>query len=267
MEKALVQQKFGAAAADYAASCVHARGPSLARVVDLVAPQSGWRMLDVATGAGHTGLAFAPHVAHVIASDITEEMLAEARKLAAEKGFTNVETARADAAALPFKDASFDLVTCRLAAHHFPEPGAFVAEVGRVLRPGGVLALVDNISPDGTIDPHTSPVALRDAAAVYNAFERLRDPSHARCLGLGEWLALLERGGFAIVHQEHIDQDIAFRPWVQRMRCNAETIGRLKAMLGDVALARFLKPRKSKEGLMFTLQEAIIVARKRRVGE
>ena len=84
MAGSLVQQKFGAAAADYAASTVHAKGESLARLVALVDPQHHWRVLDVATGAGHTALALAPHVEHVVASDITAEMLAEAGKLAAQ---------------------------------------------------------------------------------------------------------------------------------------------------------------------------------------
>ena len=144
----LVQKKFGEAAADYAASAVHAKGESLARLVALVAPKPSWRVLDVATGAGHTALAFAPHVAKVTASDITDQMLAEAKKLAAERGLGNVKTARAKAEDLPFPDMSFDLVTCRLAAHHFDKPRAFVAEAFRVLMPGGVLAIVDNISPD-----------------------------------------------------------------------------------------------------------------------
>ncbi len=148
MASTLVQQKFGAAAADYAASAVHAKGASLARLVELVAPQPDWRVLDVATGAGHTAIALAPHVAHVVASDITDEMLAQAGKMAADKGLANLETARADAGALPFADQSFDLVTCRLAAHHFPDPAAFVGEAWRVLKPGGTLALVDNIRPD-----------------------------------------------------------------------------------------------------------------------
>ena len=90
-------------------------------------PQPDWHVLDVATGAGHTALAFAPLVARVVASDITGEMLAEAAKLAGARGLANVETAHAEAGNLPFPDASFDLVTCRLAAHHFPAPAAFVA--------------------------------------------------------------------------------------------------------------------------------------------
>ena len=154
--KSLAQQQFGAAAADYATSAVHARGESLARLVELVAPEKRWRVLDVATGAGHTALALAPHVAKVTASDITEAMLAEAKKLAAARGLGNVKTVPAKAEDLPFPDMSFDLVTCRLAAHHFGDVAAFAAEAYRVLMPNGLLAVVDKISPDQHIFPTLS---------------------------------------------------------------------------------------------------------------
>lgn len=262
MAASLVQQKFGAAAADYAASVVHAKGPSLARVVELVVPQAEWRALDVATGAGHTALAFAPHVAHVVASDITDEMLKEAKQHASAKGLTNVETAHASADALPFADASFDLVTCRLAAHHFPNVAAFVGEVARVLAPGGRFAFVDNLSPDAKMLPEASDAQLRDAVIAYNAFEKLRDPSHGRCLTLNEWLALLENAGLVIAHSEHIDQEIPFAPWTARMRCDDETATLLETMLREDPLKSFLKPHSGDDGLAFTLQEAIIVAKK-----
>ena len=109
MIRTLVQQQFGAHAAAYATSAVHAKGASLARVVELVAPEPHWHALDIATGAGHMALAFAPHVANVVASDITPEMLAETAKLAAAQGHANIEIAHADAGALPFADASFDI--------------------------------------------------------------------------------------------------------------------------------------------------------------
>lgn len=263
MADSLVQKQFGAAAADYAASAVHASGPSLARLVVLVSPQRDWRALDVATGAGHAALALALHVGRVIASDITEEMLAEAAKLAAARGLANVETAHAEAGALPFAVESFDLVTCRLAAHHFPDPAAFVGEAWRVLTPGGTLALVDNIGPDAAFLPNARAVELRDASIVYNAFEKLRDPSHARCLTLAEWRELLEDTGFVDLREECLDQDIAFEPWTKRMRCDAATVGHLQAMLAtDGALRAFLRPREEDGASMFTLQEAIIVARK-----
>ena len=247
----LVQKKFGEAAADYAASTVHAKGESLARLVALVQPKPSWRLLDVATGAGHTALAFAPHVAKVTASDITDQMLAEAKKLAAERGAGNVKTARAKAEDLPFPDMSFDLVTCRLAAHHFEKPRAFVAEAFRVLMPGGVLAVVDNISPG---EP--------EIARAYNHFEKLRDPSHGRCLGLAEWTKLLGDAGFVVEHSEQMDQPIEFGPWTVRMRCDASTVARLEALLAEEPLRSYLRPRESDAGLAFTLQEAIIVARK-----
>jgi ubiquinone/menaquinone biosynthesis C-methylase UbiE len=262
MAGSLVQQKFGAAAADYAASSVHAKGESLARLVALVGPQRHWHVLDVATGAGHTALALAPHVAHVVASDITDPMLVEAARLAKERGLRNVETAHADASALPFPDRSFDLVTCRLAAHHFPDPAGFMSESWRVLKPGGAFALVDNISPDTDTLPGASREEAYRTAADYNAYEKLRDPSHGRCLSLAEWSALLTRTGFADIRSEHMDQDIAFEPWAQRMRCDAATVVRQRAMLAEPRLERFLRTRTTGDGLTFTLQEAIVVSKK-----
>jgi ubiquinone/menaquinone biosynthesis C-methylase UbiE len=264
MTKTLVQQQFGAHAAAYATSAVHAKGASLGRLVELVQPKSDWRALDIATGAGHTAAAFAPHIAHVIASDITDEMLHEARKLAADKGFANMETASADAEALPFPDASFDLVTCRIAAHHFPDVPTFVSEVGRVLKGGGVFALVDNIAPDAESTPGFSAADLRDASLTYNAFEKIRDPSHGRCLGLNEWAEVIADAGFEVVHKEWLGKDMEFQPWAERMGTDAATIERLRSMLtaGAPALQAFLRPHQRDGNLWFTVDEAIIIARK-----
>jgi ubiquinone/menaquinone biosynthesis C-methylase UbiE len=264
MSKSLVQQQFGAHAAAYATSTVHAKGASLARLVELVKPQGHWQALDVATGAGHTAAAFAPHVAKVIASDITQEMLAEARKLAAQKGFANLETATADAEALPFEDGRFDLVTCRIAPHHFPDIPRFVGEVRRVLKAGGTFALVDNIAPDARSTPGYSDAELRDAAVAYNAFEKVRDPSHGRCLGLAEWSEIVADAGLDIVHTERLPKDMEFQPWAERMVADPATVERLRAMLeeGSPALQAFLKPRREDGALWFTLDEAILIARR-----
>lgn len=262
MPKSLVQKNFGAAAADYAASSVHAKGPSLARTIEIVAPQSDWRVLDVATGAGHTAVAFAPYVSRVMAVDITSEMLWQTQKVAAGAGLTNVDTKHADAAALPFPDASFDLLTCRLAAHHFPDVVAFASEVWRVLIPGGTFALVDNVSPDALILPQACQTELRDLVIDYNALEKLRDPSHVRCLTLSEWQKLIQDAGFVIAHCEYMDQQIAFSSWTARMRCDEATVTRLESKLHAAPLNGFLRPLFGEGGSAFTLQEAIIVARK-----
>ena len=195
MTKSLAQQRFGRAAADYATSEVHAKGASLKRLVELTEPKSHWRVLDVATGAGHTALAFAPHVAKVTATDITEEMLREARKLAASRGLTNVRTLHAKAEDLPFPDASFDLVVCRLAAHHFDDMKGFAAEAYRVLMPGGTIGIVDTIAPDASIVPGQTAEDLRKLTAEFEAFKKLSDPSHRRCLGLIEWGQVLAGAG------------------------------------------------------------------------
>ena len=264
MPKSLVEQQFGPNAAAYSTSAVHAMGASLPRMVELAAPEKHWVALDVATGAGHTAAAFAPHVARVIAADLTEEMLQEAAKLAASRGLANMETARADAGALPFARASFDLVTCRIAAHHFPDPAAFVAEAARVLKPGGTFALVDNVSPDATTLPGIDGTETRVAADTYNAFEKLRDPSHGRALGLGEWLEIITGSGLRVSASELMQKEMEFTPWAERMGCGAATITALEDMLDHAspALTSFLKPEERESGRYFTLTEAVVIARK-----
>lgn len=264
MSKDLVQQQFGANAANYLTSTVHAKGASLGRLVELVKPGKDWIALDVATGAGHTAAAFAPHVARVVASDLTPEMLEQAKKLAAEKGFANMETAIADAESMPFEDASFDLVTCRIAPHHFPDISLFLSEVHRVLKPGGVFALVDNVSPDPETTPGFSKAELRDAAIAYNAFEKVRDPSHGRALPTAEWLELIEETGLKLRTREHAAKHMDFASWVKTMNVPAEMVPRLKAMLDDAspALKSFLKPGDKDGKLGFTLDELIAIATK-----
>ena len=264
MPRSLVEQQFGAHAGNYVNSPVHAKGASLQRLVDLARPEPHWRALDVATAAGHTALAFAPHVAHVIASDITDEMLVEAGKLAKARGVTNLETAKADAEALPFDDGTFDLVTSRIAPHHFPDVPRFVAEVWRVLKPGGTFGLVDNISPDAETTPGYPEGELIEAADAYNAFEKLRDPSHGRCLTTSQWRRIVSETGFTIAHVERLPKEMTFSTWTYRMGVYQPTTARLHAMLTEAspALTAYLRPRQDGDKLHFTLDELLLIARK-----
>ena len=252
MGKALVEQQFGRAAADYAACSVHASGPSLARMLALAAPRRDWRALDVATGAGHTAMAFAPHVASVIATDVTAEMLAEAGRLSAQRGLANVTTARADAAALPYDEASFELVTCRLAAHHFRDPQAFVSEAWRVLVPGGTFAARRQCEP--RCGRHRRGLqCLRDAAR--SEPRPLSRPRRVAAAPRRRWISSTCAMSASI-------RTSSSSPWTQRMRCDAATAAQLEASLAQAPLRDFLNPRRDERGLVFTLQEAIIVARK-----
>jgi ubiquinone/menaquinone biosynthesis C-methylase UbiE len=258
--KSLVQERFGAFAATYATSRSHARGNSLARLVELAAPVPSWTALDIATGAGHVALAFAPRVAYVVASDLTPQMLGVTRGLARERGIVNVSVAELRAESLPFADDTFDLVTCRIAPHHFVDVGRFVAESFRVLRPGGVFGLVDNISPDASIMGGDA-AALAAAAEAYNAFEKFRDPSHVRCLTLTEWRNLMAAAGFTERHVELLDKPMVLGPWADQQKVGEDAKRELMSMLrnGSEAFHSFARPQDNNGDVEFVLTEAVII--------
>lgn len=252
--KDLNRQQFGSNARNYATSDVHAKGASLARMVELVEPQSDWLALDIATAAGHTALTFAPHVEAVVATDLTPEMVALAAERAAELGHDNVRTQLADAEDLPFDEATFDLVTCRIAPHHFPNPEVFISEVSRVLRTGGTFAMVDNVVPD---DP--------EVALFCDDWERRRDPSHVGCLSMTEWSALLTRAGLVIRSSETAPKRMGFQFWVDNTNVPEELRPGLLADLLDAtpAVRAFLQPEGStRDDAAFTLTEGLLVALK-----
>lgn len=249
----LVRQQFGPNAANYASSPVHANGSSLARLVDLLEPAPTWRLLDIATAAGHTAFALAPSVGEVVATDLLDEMLVVARDQAADRGLSNVAFEQADAEDLPFDDASFDAVTCRIAPHHFPRPERFVAEVARVLRPGGRFGLVDNM-----VDA--------DAASFVNHFEKRRDPSHVRALPVEEWLALIEEAGLVVEMVERLTKRMEFATWADNMSVPEPVRVELLADLetAPAAAATYLAPDLGAPGdqqaAAFHLTEGVIVA-------
>jgi len=145
-------------------------------------------VLDVASGTGYTALAFAPHAEHVVGLDVSSGMLAVARERAAEQGFNNTEWVEGPAESIPFPDASFCLVTCRVAAHHFLDVESFVSETARVLKPGGLFLLADTTVPDDD----------EEAGQWQNDIELWRDPSHMRNLSPNQWRAVVEASGLEV---------------------------------------------------------------------
>lgn len=219
--KAHAQERFGQFAQHYVDSKGHASGDDLERLVELAQPKSDWFALDIATGGGHTALKFAPLVKSVIALDLTPKMLEVAQAFITSKGSANVDFTAGDAEQLPFVSDTFDLVTSRIAPHHFPNCWQFVQEVARVLKPGGIFVLEDNTVPDD-----------ERAARYVDAFERLRDPSHHRMYAGYEWQGMFLDAGLKVEVSE-----LAHKPnsslayWAKGQGQTEDVIDRLQVML------------------------------------
>ena len=141
-------------------------------------------VLDVACGGGVVLCAFAPYVKHATGIDMTPAMVDFGRELAAKKGLANVTLKQGDVTTLPFPDGFFSVVVTRYTFHHFLDPLAVFKEMVRVCRRGGLIAVVDIYASEDAAK-----------AAQWNRLELLRDPSHVRCLPLGELKALFGKVG------------------------------------------------------------------------
>ena len=207
-----VRDQFGKTASGYLSSPGHAKGEDLKAMVHLAGDLQGRAVLDVATGGGHTALAFARAGAVVTATDLTSEMLEAAHAFAEEEGVRGVTFLLAAAEELPFEDDSFEIVSCRIAPHHFADPRAFVWEAARVLVPGGLILIVDNVAPE---DPELN--------RAMNRIERERDPSHVETYTVRRWINWLADAGFDLAHIERFRRDEDFRSWLERAHTPAET--------------------------------------------
>src|SRR6202165_2968701 len=209
-------------AADAYATGEHKSGRELELVVDFAAPAGTERVLDIGTGAGHTALALAPRVSSVVLTDPVPTKLAPARRVLAAAGVRNAEFVEATAERLPFPDASFDIVSTRLAAHHFDDVALAMREVARVLRPGGAFIFVDTLAPDDA-----------ESAAYQDEIETLRDPTHQRIYTQREWIAFCEAAGLRVAKTEVGRKTHDFGAWVARGGEDAATQERVRARFLD----------------------------------
>ncbi|MGZ4334211.1 MAG: class I SAM-dependent methyltransferase [Gaiellaceae bacterium] len=192
---------WGDRAEAYRTSVTHASDADLDTVVEMVSPQKGMKVLDVASGGGHVARRLREHGAEVVTSDASPGMQADV-------------VCRAED--LPFADGSFDVVTCRIAPHHFADIGAAVGEMARVS--GRVVVIEDTL--------YTSEEVERA--------EKLRDPTHVRNLDEAEWRELLESAGLAVERVEFFRKTHDLDDWLARTGCTGEDAERVRELLASI---------------------------------
>jgi SAM-dependent methyltransferase len=226
-----VRAQFGKTAAAYVSSSTHASGEDLDRLIAVAAPRSDERALDLGCGVGHTLRQIAPLVRFAVGADTTLEMMQAGRQSVVTA--PNAAFAQSDATALPFADATFDLATCRLAAHHFTSAADAFREVARVLRAGGRFVLVDNYAPD---DPALD--------AFINELETLRDASHVRNHTIAGWRGLLAAAGLRSGTESVVPQlalttllttKLTTEAWLERSQTPADQAAEVRRRLREAS--------------------------------
>jgi SAM-dependent methyltransferase len=184
----------------YRESATHASGDDLDLVVAWCEPAPGVTVLDVATGGGHVARRLREAGAQVVTVDAAPGMEPDAI---------------APADHLPFADASFDAVACRIAAHHFPDILAALKEMARVARERVVIC-------DNVFVSETSEEA-----------DRLRDPSHVRNYGVAEWESFFELTGLRVAEEAYMVRDTDFEDWLARTETPEADRVRVRELLRD----------------------------------
>jgi SAM-dependent methyltransferase len=181
-------------------SPAHREGPDLDLLVEWCEPGPDVKVLDVATGGGHVARRLREEGCTVVTVDPAPGMKADVVAFADH---------------LPFEDGSFDVVTCRIAAHHFPDIAAAVAEMARVSN--RLLVIEDNLFGGEHVEEA----------------ERLRDPMHIRCYSEDEWKELVTGAGFEVEQAERFDRRQSVDAWLERVDTPADAAARIRELLSD----------------------------------
>lgn len=220
-QNTLVGRQFGSTARNYLTSTVHSRGVDLQRLTDLAKRLQPGRILDLGCGGGHASYAVAAAgVGCVVAYDLSEEMLGIVKDEAVRRSLNNLTTQQGSVDALPFADASFELVVSRYSAHHWLRIEASIREAARVLAPGGTLVVIDAVAPE---------TPLYDTAL--QTIELLRDASHVRDYRVSEWRAMLAAAGLAVDNSDTWKLPLDFDAWIKRIGTPAARVAALRVTM------------------------------------
>ena len=180
------------------------------RVTDLVELEGHEVALDAAAGTGPMAMALEPLVREVIAVDLVPEMLDQGRRAAAEG--LNIRWLEGDVYSLPLEAQTVDVAAIVRTLHHLERPADAVAELARVVRPGGQVLLVDQIVSEDARE-----------RALYERIEVLRDPSHVRSLTDSELRRLLDPAGLDLVRTHSAPDERDLETFVELANCDDET--------------------------------------------
>jgi SAM-dependent methyltransferase len=227
---------------------------SLAVLMDLIAPRPEWTALDVATGgSGITAATFAPHIHRMIVNDLSAGTLAGVRESFAGQGIANASFVAGDSARLPFAEGSFDLTICRRGLHHFPNMRSYVSEAARVTKPGGLIAISEQIAPPGARD-------------FFNAVEALYHKGHTDTMTAEEWEILFYEAGLVNIRSGSVRYTRDLAPWVERMEIVGDDLLRLRAIMAQApeAARETMNPIVTEARLAFDVTEWVLIGEKRR---
>ncbi|MCZ7399652.1 MAG: methyltransferase domain-containing protein [Candidatus Methanoperedens sp.] len=202
-------RQFGSRAEAYSKGNIFVDGVHLSEIVKKSGVAKNHRVLDVATGAGFLALEFAKNAQTVIGCDITRNMLMKAIEKQEISGLDNTGFLLSDVESLPFPDESFDIVSCRFAFHHFPDPRKALLEIKRVCKKR--IIIIDGVSSED-----------RDKSLFHNHIEKLRDPSHVRIYALHEMKNMVKDTGAVISDLTHRDIPQDFGDWISRAGTDAK---------------------------------------------
>lgn len=244
-----IVDQFTRQAEQFAQSSTARNEETLERMLRMARPEGDDTALDVACGPGLVICALAPLVRHATGVDLTPAMLEEARRTQQERGLANISWDQGDVTALPYADASFSIVTCRFAFHHFPDPLAVLREMRRVARPGGRIVVAD-----------TSPEA--EKADAFNSMERMRDPSHSRALPEEELRGLFATAGLPEVWVERLRLALDLESFLARSYPREGDEARVRALFDRAVSDDFMdvQARRESGNVHFSIPVAILGA-------
>jgi len=201
-----IREEFTRQSGSFGKAAVMTSAETLGALIELVPADARARWLESACGTGLVSRALAGRVGSVTGIDLTPAMLEEARRGATEDGIENAGFSVGDATALEFDDRSFDGAVTRLSLHHIPLPGRVIAEMARVVRPGGWVVAGDLVA--GETDG--------EGAVWREEIERLRDPSHWVCRTPEQLRTMGAEVGLTLDREQLIPLDIDFDDWLAR---------------------------------------------------